>query len=269
MNRSVNKPLWLWIAVGALAYLALPWYAIQDANGLRLIPQVFSQEQAGNGLLQAARYGRPWLWLGLLGLLVAGVGALLPAGRRQGVVLMAGGGLGLLALLASGFAIGARGWSFEALTAAFGELGARLGYRVRLTPAREDAGAMDVLFERADAGSPLRPWRRAARVHDEPRSATQPLGVAAGITPFNFPVMVPLWMFPVALAQSDAAEWRNSMGFIIIGGLTTSTFLTLLVVPAAYSTTADLKGAVARFGRLARGLLGGLGSSRSSSSPIE
>ncbi len=28
----------------------------------------------------------------------------------------------------------------------------------------------------------------------------QPLGVAAGITPFNFPVMVPLWMFPVAIA---------------------------------------------------------------------
>jgi malonate-semialdehyde dehydrogenase (acetylating)/methylmalonate-semialdehyde dehydrogenase len=28
----------------------------------------------------------------------------------------------------------------------------------------------------------------------------QPLGVVAGITPFNFPVMVPMWMFPVAIA---------------------------------------------------------------------
>ncbi|SFM38530.1 CoA-acylating methylmalonate-semialdehyde dehydrogenase [Rugamonas rubra] len=28
----------------------------------------------------------------------------------------------------------------------------------------------------------------------------QPLGVCAGITPFNFPVMVPMWMFPMALA---------------------------------------------------------------------
>ncbi|HEX6528447.1 MAG TPA: aldehyde dehydrogenase family protein, partial [Burkholderiales bacterium] len=27
-----------------------------------------------------------------------------------------------------------------------------------------------------------------------------PLGVVAGITPFNFPCMVPMWMFPVALA---------------------------------------------------------------------
>ncbi|MEO6363517.1 MAG: aldehyde dehydrogenase family protein, partial [Caldimonas sp.] len=28
----------------------------------------------------------------------------------------------------------------------------------------------------------------------------QPLGVVAGITPFNFPVMVPMWMYPVAIA---------------------------------------------------------------------
>jgi malonate-semialdehyde dehydrogenase (acetylating)/methylmalonate-semialdehyde dehydrogenase len=31
-------------------------------------------------------------------------------------------------------------------------------------------------------------------------SRLQPLGVCAGITPFNFPAMVPMWMFPVALA---------------------------------------------------------------------
>ena len=32
----------------------------------------------------------------------------------------------------------------------------------------------------------------------------QPLGVVAGITPFNFPCMVPLWMFPIALAAGNA-----------------------------------------------------------------
>jgi malonate-semialdehyde dehydrogenase (acetylating) / methylmalonate-semialdehyde dehydrogenase len=31
-------------------------------------------------------------------------------------------------------------------------------------------------------------------------SLRQPLGVVAGITPFNFPAMVPMWMFPVAIA---------------------------------------------------------------------
>ena len=31
-------------------------------------------------------------------------------------------------------------------------------------------------------------------------SIRQPLGVVAGITPFNFPAMVPMWMYPVAIA---------------------------------------------------------------------
>ncbi|MGE3840600.1 MAG: CoA-acylating methylmalonate-semialdehyde dehydrogenase [Vicinamibacterales bacterium] len=35
-------------------------------------------------------------------------------------------------------------------------------------------------------------------------SIRQPLGVVAGITPFNFPVMVPMWMFPVAIACGNA-----------------------------------------------------------------
>jgi malonate-semialdehyde dehydrogenase (acetylating)/methylmalonate-semialdehyde dehydrogenase len=32
----------------------------------------------------------------------------------------------------------------------------------------------------------------------------EPLGVVAGVTPFNFPAMVPLWMFPIALAVGNA-----------------------------------------------------------------
>ncbi|MEP3053670.1 MULTISPECIES: CoA-acylating methylmalonate-semialdehyde dehydrogenase [Rhodobacterales] len=35
-------------------------------------------------------------------------------------------------------------------------------------------------------------------------SVRQPVGVIAGITPFNFPAMVPLWMYPVALATGNA-----------------------------------------------------------------
>ncbi len=35
-------------------------------------------------------------------------------------------------------------------------------------------------------------------------SYIQPLGVCAGITPFNFPAMIPLWMFPVAIACGNA-----------------------------------------------------------------
>jgi malonate-semialdehyde dehydrogenase (acetylating)/methylmalonate-semialdehyde dehydrogenase len=35
-------------------------------------------------------------------------------------------------------------------------------------------------------------------------SIRQPLGVVAGITPFNFPVMVPMWMYPLAIACGNA-----------------------------------------------------------------
>ena len=35
-------------------------------------------------------------------------------------------------------------------------------------------------------------------------SLRQPLGVCAGITPFNFPAMVPMWMFPIAIACGNA-----------------------------------------------------------------
>ncbi len=38
----------------------------------------------------------------------------------------------------------------------------------------------------------------------------QPLGVCVGITPFNFPVMVPMWMFPVALACGDTFVLKPS-----------------------------------------------------------
>jgi malonate-semialdehyde dehydrogenase (acetylating)/methylmalonate-semialdehyde dehydrogenase len=38
----------------------------------------------------------------------------------------------------------------------------------------------------------------------------QPLGVVAGITPFNFPVMVPMWMFPVAIACGNTFVLKPS-----------------------------------------------------------
>ncbi|HVP59256.1 MAG TPA: CoA-acylating methylmalonate-semialdehyde dehydrogenase [Myxococcaceae bacterium] len=41
-------------------------------------------------------------------------------------------------------------------------------------------------------------------------SVRQPLGVVAGITPFNFPVMVPMWMWPVALACGNTFVLKPS-----------------------------------------------------------
>ncbi|HET9693451.1 MAG TPA: aldehyde dehydrogenase family protein, partial [Steroidobacteraceae bacterium] len=41
-------------------------------------------------------------------------------------------------------------------------------------------------------------------------SQRQPVGVCAGITPFNFPAMVPMWMFPVAIACGNTFVLKPS-----------------------------------------------------------
>jgi malonate-semialdehyde dehydrogenase (acetylating)/methylmalonate-semialdehyde dehydrogenase len=41
-------------------------------------------------------------------------------------------------------------------------------------------------------------------------SIRQPVGVVAGITPFNFPVMVPMWMFPLAIASGNSFVLKPS-----------------------------------------------------------
>jgi malonate-semialdehyde dehydrogenase (acetylating)/methylmalonate-semialdehyde dehydrogenase len=38
----------------------------------------------------------------------------------------------------------------------------------------------------------------------------QPLGVTAAITPFNFPAMVPMWIYPIALACGNTVVWKPS-----------------------------------------------------------
>ena len=41
-------------------------------------------------------------------------------------------------------------------------------------------------------------------------SLRQPLGVCAGVTPFNFPAMVPMWMFPMAIACGNTFVLKPS-----------------------------------------------------------
>ena len=122
MNQNPNKALVWWLAAGLLAYLVVPWYAIQDTAWYSVLPQVWGGAETANGLVQALANGRSWLLVGLLGLGVAAVGLLVPVGRAQSRWLLAGGVGGFLGLLCSGFAIGARGWSFEYFNAQFGEL---------------------------------------------------------------------------------------------------------------------------------------------------
>ncbi len=46
--------------------------------------------------------------------------------------------------------------------------------------------------------------------HIDAQTAREPLGVCVGITPFNFPAMVPLWMFPLALACGNTFVLKPS-----------------------------------------------------------
>ncbi len=122
MRNNPNRAIRLWLAVGLLAYVLLPWYAIQDTAWYSVLPQVFGGAETASGLVQLAVHGRVWLGLGLLGLTLAAMSLAVPAGRRQSAWLMAGGLLGFFGLLVGGFLIGAHGWAFALLNAQFGEL---------------------------------------------------------------------------------------------------------------------------------------------------
>lgn len=66
-----------------------------------------------------------------------------------------------------------------------------------------------------------------------------------GMTPMVAPFLFPQWFGPV---EGRAATWAP-IGLVIIGGLTTSTFLTLLIIPTIYSLVDDFTRFLGRVGR--------------------
>ncbi len=129
MRRSVV----LWLAVGWVGLAVLPWYAIEDGFwNFAWLDSYPVDSDVGPALLQGLGHGRWWL-LPVCLALAAPLGIL---GRWKtdpwfAAVLLMAGGFGLAYTLAQGFAIGIRGWEFEALETAFGELGDRqfgMGY---------------------------------------------------------------------------------------------------------------------------------------------
>jgi HAE1 family hydrophobic/amphiphilic exporter-1 len=53
-------------------------------------------------------------------------------------------------------------------------------------------------------------------------------------------------MLPIALASGAGSEWKNGMAWALIGGLTSSLFLTLIVVPVVYYMVDKLKEKLSR-----------------------
>ena len=111
-----------WLALGALAFVLLPWYFLADKTVLQALPGVWGAADTASGVIQAAARGHPWLWVAPVGLAIALLGLRARTRRLQGRLLTGGALVALGGVLASGFAIGATGWSFESLTHAFGAL---------------------------------------------------------------------------------------------------------------------------------------------------
>ena len=51
-------------------------------------------------------------------------------------------------------------------------------------------------------------------------------------------------MFPIALAAGAGSEWKSGLAWVLIGGLTSSMFLTLLLVPVVYTKVDEWKTSV-------------------------
>jgi HAE1 family hydrophobic/amphiphilic exporter-1 len=54
-------------------------------------------------------------------------------------------------------------------------------------------------------------------------------------------------MIPIATATGSGAEWKNGLAWVLIGGLTSSMFLTIIVVPMMYYIVDRIKDKLARF----------------------
>jgi iron(III) transport system permease protein len=122
VNSGPNRAIRAWLLFGLFAYLALPWYAIQDTAWYSVLPQITGGPKTANGVVQALVHGRKWLMLGLVGLVIASAAMGVPPGRVQSNWLLAGGLTGFVGLQGSGFLIGAKGWSFDILNSQFGAL---------------------------------------------------------------------------------------------------------------------------------------------------
>lgn len=113
--QRATRTIQVWVALGMLGFVLLPWYFVQRGSLWSALPSVWSNADYGSGVVQAWQFHKPWLWVAPVGLLIAAAGCCTQRIRLQGQALTLGAGLGLAGLLLSSFGIGVMGWNVESL----------------------------------------------------------------------------------------------------------------------------------------------------------
>jgi iron(III) transport system permease protein len=119
----IGAALVAWTGVGLAAFLLLPWYLAGDKSLFESMRSTFVAVDSASGVREAATLGKPWLWSAFAALALCGA-ACLTQGLNRGRLAATGAAIGLIGILASGFSIGASGWLFAWMSAAFGALAA-------------------------------------------------------------------------------------------------------------------------------------------------
>ena len=93
------------LLLGAASFALLPWYFLADKSVLEALPAVWSAADGASGVLQAAAYGRWWLWAAPIGLAIGFVGTRAKPRWQQGAWLVAGALVALGGVLVGSFTV--------------------------------------------------------------------------------------------------------------------------------------------------------------------
>jgi iron(III) transport system permease protein len=111
---GARRILQAWVALGLAAFTLLPWHLPQDLGLWQSLAGVFGAAETASGITQLLSHHRLAPAVSLVALLLAGVAALRAPGASQGVLLLAGAGLGLVGQLGTGFLAAPAGFGLGA-----------------------------------------------------------------------------------------------------------------------------------------------------------
>ena len=121
MKINANAVIRIWVAIGLLAYVALPWYSAGSLSWFEAVPQIFGGIETANGISQALLYGRKWLLVGAMGMMLAVIAIGQARARTHALLVIAGGVIGAIGLLVTGPLARTGGLTHSLFAQRFGE----------------------------------------------------------------------------------------------------------------------------------------------------